>query len=271
MASTLPRIHMVFMGMERIAARLQDLDILLRLLCRGAAAQKLGTYVSHISGPAGPDNLDGPEQLHLVILDNGRSRMLADPEFREMLCCIRCAACLNVCPVYGKIGGHAYGFAYSGPVGAVVTPLLVGINRAADLCQGETLCGACQDACPVNIDLPRMLLLLRAKLADGDAAWQVSRRSQLEKAAYQILVPHHAEPQDLRPGRGRCTLFSKIPAHQQGHAALSTAAIQRLDTEPRYAALGRGDVFQVVEKQPKRRCPWQALTSRFFWTICDGH
>ncbi len=186
MASTLPRIHMVFMGMERIAARLQDLDILLRLLCRGAVAQKLGTYVSHVSGPAGPDNIDGPEQLHLVILDNGRSRMLADPKFREMLCCIRCAACLNVCPVYGKIGGHAYGFAYSGPVGAVVTPLLVGINRAADLCQGETLCGACQDACPVNIDLPRMLLLLRAKLADGDATWQVTRRSQLEKAAYQF-------------------------------------------------------------------------------------
>jgi len=199
MASTLPRIHMVFMGMERIAARLQDLDVLLRLLCRGAAAQKLGTYVSHISGPAGPGNLDGPEQLHLVILDNGRSRMLADPDFREMLCCIRCAACLNVCPVYGKIGGHSYGFAYSGPVGAVVTPLLVGINRAADLCQGETLCGACQDACPVNIDLPRMLLLLRAKLADGDEKWQVSRRSQLEKTAYQIWsrIMQHRRMYDL--------------------------------------------------------------------------
>ena len=186
MASTLPPIHMVFMGMERVVSRLQDLDILLRLLCRGAAAQKLGTYVSHISGPAGPDNLDGPEQVHLVIIDNGRSRMLADPDFREMLCCIRCAACLNVCPVYGKIGGHSYGFAYSGPVGAVVTPLLVGINRAADLCQGETLCGACQNACPINIDLPRMLLLLRAKLADGDEKWQVSRKSHLEKAGYQI-------------------------------------------------------------------------------------
>ncbi|MCG6910211.1 MAG: iron-sulfur cluster-binding protein [Deltaproteobacteria bacterium] len=186
MASTLPRIHMVFMGMERVAARLQDLDILLRLLCRGAAAQNMATYVSHISGPRGADNLDGPEQLHLVILDNGRSRMLADPEFREMLCCIRCAACLNICPVYGKIGGHAYGFAYSGPVGAVVTPLMTGINRAADLCQGETLCGACRDACPVNIDIPRMLLLLRAKLADGDSRWGVTRGSLMEKAAYMF-------------------------------------------------------------------------------------
>jgi L-lactate dehydrogenase complex protein LldF len=215
MASTLPRIHMVFMGMERIAARLQDLDILLRLLCRGAAAQKLGTYVSHISGPAGPDNLDGPEQLHLVILDTGRSKMLADPEFREMLGCIRCAACLNVCPVYGKIGGHAYGFAYSGPVGAVVTPLLVGINRAADLCQGETLCGACQNACPVNIDLPRMLLLLRAKLADGDAKWQVSRRSRLEKAAYQSWsrIMQSRRAYDLAVAAAR--LFQRaLPTHK---------------------------------------------------------
>jgi L-lactate dehydrogenase complex protein LldF len=216
MASTLPRIHMVFMGMERIAARLQDLDILLRLLCRGAAAQKLGTYVSHISGPAGPGNLDGPEQLHLVILDNGRSRMLADPDFREMLCCIRCAACLNVCPVYGKIGGHSYGFAYSGPVGAVVTPLLVGINRAADLCQGETLCGACQNACPVNIDLPRMLLLLRAKLADGDEKWQVSRRSQLEKAAYQIWSRMMQNRRTYDLAMGTAQLFQRFLPSSKG-------------------------------------------------------
>ncbi|MCK5528128.1 MAG: lactate utilization protein, partial [Kiritimatiellae bacterium] len=119
---------------------------------------------------------------HLVILDNGRSRILADEEFREMLYCIRCAACLNVCPVYGKIGGHSYGHPYSGPVGAVVMPLLAGINRFKDLCQGETLCGACQDACPVNIDLPRMLLALRAKLADGDPKWNVSRASSTEKS-----------------------------------------------------------------------------------------
>ena len=216
MASTLPPIHMVFMGMERVVARLQDLDILLRLLCRGAAAQTLGTYISHVSGPAGPDNLDGPEQVHLVILDNGRSKMLADPDFREMLCCIRCAACLNVCPVYGKVGGHAYGFAYSGPVGAVVTPLLVGINRAADLCQGETLCGACQDACPVNIDLPRMLLQLRAKLADGDPRWQVSRRSQLEKAAYQIWsrIMQSRRVYDLAVGAGR--VFQRLLPARRG-------------------------------------------------------
>jgi len=186
MASTLPRVHMVFMGMERIIARLEDHDILFRLLAMGAAAQNMAGYVSYIAGARLPDQLDGPDEFHLVILDNGRSKILADPEFREMLCCIRCGACLNVCPVYGKIGGHAYGYPYSGPVGAVVTPLLVGINRARHLCQGETLCGACKDACPVAIDLPRMLLALRRKLADGDLTWDVRRAGFVEKQIFAM-------------------------------------------------------------------------------------
>jgi L-lactate dehydrogenase complex protein LldF len=185
MATTLPRVHMAFMGMERVAARLEDHDILLRLLCRAAAAQKMATYVSFIGGPRSAGQVDGPREFHLVILDNGRSRILADAEFREMLCCIRCAACLNVCPVYAKIGGHAYGYVYCGPVGAVLTPLLVGINRAKDLCQGETLCGACQDICPVNIDIPRMLLAMRAKLAEGDSAWGVTPADRKEKFLFQ--------------------------------------------------------------------------------------
>ena len=185
MSTTLPKVHMAFMGMERVVARLEDHDVLIRLLCRAAAAQNMSTYVSYIGGPRYPGQADGPEEFHVVILDNGRSRILADDDFREMLCCIRCAACLNVCPVYGKIGGHSYGFAYSGPVGAVVTPLLVGINRAKDLCLGETLCGACQDICPVNIDIPRMLLALRAKLADGDPAWDVTPADRREKAMYK--------------------------------------------------------------------------------------
>ena len=185
MSTTLPRVHMAFMGMERVAARLEDHDILLRLLCRAAAAQKMATYVSFIGGPRSAGQIDGPQEFHLVILDNGRSRILADEDFREMLCCIRCAACLNVCPVYAKIGGHSYGYAYCGPVGAVVTPLLVGINRAKDLCQGETLCGACQDICPVNIDIPRMLLAMRAKLAEGDSAWGVTPADRKEKFLFQ--------------------------------------------------------------------------------------
>jgi L-lactate dehydrogenase complex protein LldF len=185
MVTTLPRIHMVFMGMERIVARLEDHDVILRLLAAGAAAQKMATYVSYLSGPRTAREIDGPEEFHLVILDNGRTRILGDPVFREILYCIRCAACLNVCPVYRKIGGHAYGHSYSGPIGAVLTPLMVGINRAKDLCLGETLCGACQQACPVNIDIPRMLLALRNKLAEGDTKWSVRRASHMEKAFYR--------------------------------------------------------------------------------------
>ena len=193
MSSTLPRIHVALMGMERVIARLEDHDVLFRLLARGAAAQNMATYVSYVGGPRRPEQTDGPDAFHLVILDNGRSRILADPQYREMLCCIRCAACLNVCPVYRKIGGHAYGYPYCGPVGAVVTPLLVGINRARHLCQGETLCGACRQACPIDIDLPRMLLQLRTQLAEGDPQWSVSPVSPIEKIGYEIwsvIVAH---------------------------------------------------------------------------------
>ena len=180
MATTLPKVHVAFMGMERIVANLEEQQSILRLMSMGAAAQKIGGYVSYIGGPAKPGHSDGPETFHLIIIDNGRSKILADEEFREMLCCIRCGACLNVCPVYGKIGGHAYGSPYSGPVGAVVTPLLFGINNSADLCTGETLCGACKQACPLEINLPRMLLALRAKLTEGDSKWDVKPQRQGE-------------------------------------------------------------------------------------------
>lgn len=188
MSSTLPRVHVAFMGMERVVATLQDHDILFRLLSCGAAAQKLGGYISYVGGPGPVDYPDGPEAFHLIIIDNGRSRILADPAFREMLCCIRCSACLNVCPVYGKIGGHAYGSPYSGPVGAVVTPLLAGLNRARDLCLGETLCGACKEACPVDIDLPRMLRELRFRLAEGDETWEATPVSRPEKYAMDAFA-----------------------------------------------------------------------------------
>ncbi len=185
MATTLPKVHVAFMGMERVVARLEDHDVLFRLLARGAAAQNMAGYVSYIGGPATEEQVDGPFEFHLVIIDNGRSKILADKDFREVLTCIRCAACLNVCPVYGKIGGHAYGSPYSGPIGAVVTPLLVGINRASDLCQGTTLCGACREACPVDNNLPRMLLALKAKLAEGDEVWQVAPHKKCQKRLFK--------------------------------------------------------------------------------------
>ena len=186
MSTTLPKVHVAFMGMERVVADLKDHEIFFRLLSMSGAAQAMAGYVSYRGGLGAGGQMAGPREFHLIIVDNGRSKILADPDFREMLCCIRCGGCLNICPVYGEIGGHAYNSPYSGPVGAVVTPLLKGINRHADLCQGESLCGACMDACPVNIDIPRMLLLLRQKLAEGDKTWNVTVKNRLEQAAFAV-------------------------------------------------------------------------------------
>ena len=186
MATTMPQVHVALMGMERIVATLEEHRETVQLLTRAAALQKLSTYVSFLGGPSSANDPDGPKEFHLVIIDNGRSKILADPEFREVLACIRCGACLNICPVYGRIGGHAYNSPYSGPIGAVITPLLQGINKHSDLCKGETLCGACKDVCPVQNDLPRMLSALRYKLAYGDARWQVQPNSRLERMGFKF-------------------------------------------------------------------------------------
>ncbi len=193
MSTTMPKVHVALMGMERIIPRLADHNMLFRLLARGASAQHMAGYVSYIGGPRQPGQGDGPEEFHLVIIDNGRSRILADEEFREILCCIRCAACLNVCPVYGKIGGYPYGFPYSGPIASVVTPLLTGISRGKHLFMGDPLCGACKDACPVDIDIPRMLLALRRRLADGDPGWEVPRKLSADKLTFGVWsrIIHH--------------------------------------------------------------------------------
>ena len=162
MVSTLPRIHVVVMGMERLIPTFDDLEVMLNLLARSATGQKLTTYTSLITGPRHADDLDGPEEVHVIVLDNGRSAQLGDPIFQEVLNCIRCAACLNVCPVYRHIGGHAYGSVYSGPIGAVLTPLIQqDMKEAGELANASSLCGACFEACPVKIPLHDMLVHLR--------------------------------------------------------------------------------------------------------------
>ncbi|MGW8192709.1 MAG: LutB/LldF family L-lactate oxidation iron-sulfur protein [Desulforhopalus sp.] len=186
MATTIPPVHVALMGMERVAATFHEHLETLQLLTRGAALQKMSTYVSFMGGPSRHDDPDGPKEFHLVIIDNGRSKILADPEFREVLACIRCGACLNICPVYGKIGGHAYNSPYCGPIGAVLTPLLDGVNKHADLCKGETLCGACKDICPVKNDLPRMLSSLRHLLAYGSERWNTEQHAPGEARGYRL-------------------------------------------------------------------------------------
>ncbi|WP_129675029.1 LutB/LldF family L-lactate oxidation iron-sulfur protein [Candidatus Chloroploca sp. Khr17] len=173
LSTTVPRIHVAIMGIERIVERFDDLAVMLQVLARSATGQKLSVYTSIISGPARPDEADGPEEFHLVLLDNGRSRILGG-QYVESLMCIRCGACLNACPVYQAIGGHAYGGVYSGPIGAILTPLLQpDLPDAYLLPQASSLCGACQEVCPVGIAIPDMLLRLRADAVKAGKAHPV--------------------------------------------------------------------------------------------------
>lgn len=165
LCTTAPRIHVAMMGMERVVPSFGDAAVLLEVLARSATGQRLSVYTNVVTGPRRPGDPDGPEELHVVILDNGRSEVLAGPS-SEILACIRCGACLNVCPVYREAGGHSYGSVYSGPVGAVLTPELLGLGEWGDLPYASSLCGACREACPVRIDIPRMLLELRARATE---------------------------------------------------------------------------------------------------------
>ena len=164
LVSALPRVHVALVGMERLVADLSDLAVLLRLLARSATGQTISSYTTLLTGPRRPGEEDGPDELHVVIVDNERSRLLDGP-YEEMLACIRCGSCLNVCPVYRKTGGSSYGPVYSGPMGAVLVPLLAGLERAPDLPHASSLCGACTDACPVKIPLHELLLKLRHDLS----------------------------------------------------------------------------------------------------------
>ncbi len=166
LATTLPRVHVAILGIEKVVPTLADLATVMRLLPRASTGQRLTSYVSWITGPRRADEDDGPEELHVVLLDNGRTRILADPVAREALYCIRCGACLNCCPVYRVLGGHAYGWILPGPIGSILTPQLLGLGRAPDLPFASTLCGACRDACPVRIDIPGLLLHLRHRIAE---------------------------------------------------------------------------------------------------------
>ncbi|MDX1606446.1 MAG: LutB/LldF family L-lactate oxidation iron-sulfur protein [Candidatus Competibacterales bacterium] len=152
----LPRVHIALTGIEKVVPTLEDVTLLLRLLARSATGQEFTVYNTFSTGPRRPDDVDGPEEFHVVLLDNGRSEMLGGP-FQEMLRCIRCGACMNHCPVYGAVGGHAYGWVYPGPMGSVLTPQFIGIDQAAQLPNASTFCGRCESVCPVRIPLPKLM------------------------------------------------------------------------------------------------------------------
>lgn len=157
LSTTAPGIHVAILGAERIVPSIGDMSVMLEVLARSATGQKLSVYTNVVTGPRRPGEPDGPDELHVVIVDNGRSKVL-EGESSEILACIRCGACLNVCPVYRTVGGHAYGSVYPGPVGSVLTPALFDLEEWADLPYASTLCGACLEVCPVRIDIPSLLL-----------------------------------------------------------------------------------------------------------------
>ena len=161
MCTTVPRIHIAITGIEKVVARLEHVAALNSLLPRSATGQAVETYQNFISGPRQPGELDGPEEVHLILLDNGRSQAYADLQLRATLQCIRCGACMNHCPVYARIGGHAYGTTYPGPIGAIISPHLLGLDATYPLAFASTLCGACNEVCPVRIPITEILIRLR--------------------------------------------------------------------------------------------------------------
>jgi len=209
LCTSAPRIHIGITGMEKVIPSMQDLSIFLRLLPQSATGQRITSYVSMITGPRRSDDEDGPEEFHLILVDNGRSKMLEDPALREALYCIRCGACLNICPIYARIGGHAYGWVYPGPIGAVVSPMLVGLKQAKELPQASSLCGACREVCPIKIDIPRMLLDLRKKSAESPDP-NVRSAPASERAFARIYAKLMSSPALLRMATRFGRLLQKV-------------------------------------------------------------
>ncbi|MDZ7373806.1 MAG: LutB/LldF family L-lactate oxidation iron-sulfur protein [candidate division KSB1 bacterium] len=195
LSTTAPRVHVVLMGIEKVIPTLEDLRVFLNLLSISSTAQRLPCYVNLIRSPRQEGDRDGPEEVHVVLLDNGRSRILADPAMRSSLYCIRCGACLNVCPVFQRVGGHAYGWVYQGPIGSVLTPLYRGLEYGYQLPFGSSLCGACAEICPVAIDVNHLLVELRARIQSG-----LNTSGLLERLAFRVWSFVASRPRLYRAG-----------------------------------------------------------------------
>ena len=198
LTQTLPRVHIVLASIEKLVPTLEDACTILRLLARSATGQDMSVYTTFSTGPRRADDADGPAEYHVVLLDNGRSAMIGT-EFQDMLRCIRCAACMNHCPVYGAVGGHAYGWVYPGPMGAVLTPSLIGIEQASHLPNASTFCGRCESVCPMKIPLTKMMRhwreraferhLVPSTFRTGLGAWAfLARRPSLYRVATRVAI-----------------------------------------------------------------------------------
>jgi L-lactate dehydrogenase complex protein LldF len=215
LTQTLPRIHIVLAGIEKIVPSMADAGLLLRVLARSATGQDMSAYTTFSTGPRRPDDVDGPDEFHVVLVDNGRSKLLGT-EFEEMLRCIRCGACLNHCPIYQNVGGHAYGWVYAGPIGAITTPALIGIEHAAPLPEASSLCGRCESVCPVRIPIPKMLRHWREeaferRLHGNRARWALKLWTMLATRPALYRLATGIGMRALRLMAGRRGRFSALP------------------------------------------------------------
>ena len=243
LTQTLPKVHIALASIEKVIPTLEDATSLLRVLARSATGQEMSSYTTFSTGPRRAGDLDGPEEYHVVILDNGRTDMLAG-NFSEMLRCIRCGACLNHCPVYNSIGGHAYGWVYPGPMGSVLTPGLMGLDEAADLPQASTLCGKCEEVCPVRIPLPSMLRRWRDQVYARDLGdWQT-------KWALKWWAVFAKRPALYHFFAGPKMQLLAMWARKQGH--LKSIPSLKGWTNSRNFPAPQGKTFQQLWKEKKR-------------------
>jgi L-lactate dehydrogenase complex protein LldF len=222
MTTTVPPCHIAVTGIEKVVSTLSDMTPLLALLTRSATGQHLTTYFNMISRPRQPDELDGPEAVHLVLVDNGRSAIYQDDELVDTLRCIRCGACMNHCPVYTRVGGHAYGTTYPGPIGKILMPHLLGLDETRHLPTASSLCGACGEVCPVRIPIPDLLVRLRRESVDGDRLHRSevpghgTKRNRREALAWRGWQWLYARPALYRFAMAAATRFRVLQPSRAG-------------------------------------------------------
>jgi len=190
LTTSAPKVHIAVAGIEKVIPRAQDVATFLKLLARSATGQLLSVYTSFLSGPRRPGEVDGPEEFYVVLVDNGRTKLLPDRGKRQSLYCIRCGACLNTCPVYRKIGGHSFPWVYSGPIGAIITPQFMGVSHEPGLPFASSLCGACGEVCPVKIDIPKVLLELRSDVKKAETREHQNRWEKLAFRVFAWMITH---------------------------------------------------------------------------------
>jgi len=234
MCTTLPPVHIAVMGIEKVVEKLEEVPPLLRLLTGSATGQIITTYFNMITSPRKDSEKDGPREVHLILLDNGRSQIFADPQLRQTLYCIRCGTCLNHCPVYTRLGGHAYGFVYPGPIGKILTPQLEGLQAAGELATASTLCNACEEVCPVKIPLPALIRRMRDESYSPAATSRVrghgTKRNPAETTAWKLWALVNTHPRIQRMA-GRLMALMGNYAPRIG----PLRAWSRARTRPRFA------------------------------------